>query len=172
MPATLKTYSFLLNFGYAEDGGLGYVPFVSKKKFASAKDAFIDLANFFKDAFLIKEVPVVKPCCEKSKTINPDSDFCGKCKSPLGDYAFDDEAYTDFVRMIGGSDNNSYCGDIVDWDDEARWQSKLPKDLSKVQIVYVAEKSLAAALGYSSDDRVDIDSIFKNQSKTNSFSFW
>ena len=169
----MKTYSFLLNFGFAEDGRLGFVPFVSKQKFASAKDAFIDLANFFKDAFLLKEdKPLSKSCCRHSKAINPDSSYCGKCRALLNESEFDGEAYTDFVHMIGGSDTNSYCGDIVDWDDQARWQSKLPKDLSKVQIVHVAEKALAAALGYSSDDRVTIDSIFKNQSKTNSFSFW
>jgi len=169
-----KNFSFLLNFGYAEDGGLGFVPFVSKQKFTSAKAALVDLANFFRDAFDAKEnAPQTKLCCASTKALEPDALFCIKCASRLKNKEFDFEEYIDFVRMIGGSDCNSYHGDIVDWDPDARWQSELPKDLGEAKIIYVAEKVLAAALGdeYSPDERVTLDSIFKGR-KGNSYSFW
>jgi hypothetical protein len=170
----MKAYSFLLNFGYAEDGGLGFVPFVSKQKFASVKAALVDLANFFRDALAEKEGETEnRVCCGSTLAIEPSAKYCIKCARSLSAKMFDVDEYIDFVRMIGESDCNSYYSNIVAYDDQARWQSELPKDLSDVKIIYVAEKTLAAALGdeYSPNDQVTLDSIFKKR-KGNSYSFW
>jgi hypothetical protein len=169
----MKPYSFLLCFGYAENGKLGFVPFVSNEKFASPKEAFVNLANFFKDAFMSKGFAPHKACCKKSKKLNPDSDFCGKCRSPLDNAAFDSEAFENFVEQISISDNNSYNEDIIDWD-TSLWVPELPEDLNSAKVIYHAEKVLTAAIGdeHSYDKRVTIDSIFKDQDETNFFSYW
>jgi hypothetical protein len=164
-----KTYSFFLNFGYAEDGMLGYIPFSSDKKFSSVKEAFIDLANFFKEAFDRKQHEL-KKCCQSSIKIE-ESNYCNKCGLYLKGIKFDKEIYIDFIKNIACADTNSYFGDIIDCDDNARWQPEFI-GFNDVNIIYVAEKCLAAAIGLSPDDRVNIDSIFEKKSKNNSFSFW
>jgi hypothetical protein len=104
-------------------------------------------------------------------------EYCGKCGLSLLEKEFDADAFIDFVRDIGGADADSYSGEIVPYDDEARWEpvsieEALGDEDKSVKLIYVAEKCLAAALGHSPDDRVDIDKIFKDHRKTNSFSFW
>jgi hypothetical protein len=178
----MKAYTFLLNFGYAESGMLGYVPFHSNKKFSSTKEAFVDLASFFKNAFMSEPEVKLKACCEKtldmsSKLGGEPMEYCGKCGLSLLEKEFDADAFIDFVRDIGGADADSYSGEIVPYDDEARWEpvsieEALGDEDKSVKLIYVAEKCLAAALGHSPDDRVDIDKIFKDHRKTNSFSFW
>lgn len=165
----MKTYSFLLNFGYVEDSGLSFTPFVSNKKFSSTKDAFIDLANFLKDAFVGEPKPK-KNCCIKS--VSDGLKFCGKCGKSTEEPAFNAEHYTDFVRQIDGASIDSYHSGIVEYDEEARWQTDLPENLNEAKIIYNAEWCLAAAIGHSKRSEVTVDTIFKDHRKTNSFSFY
>jgi hypothetical protein len=171
----MKKYIFLLNFGYVESAMLGFVPFSSTKEFSSVKEAFIDLAEFFKSAFMGQKSIQQKCCAAASKKST--SNFCNKCGRSLKEKEFDAEKYIDFVREVGTADVDTYSGEIVDYNyGDSRWQ---PLDLSEcfvnpdsVKVVYVAEKCLAAALGHSPAYRVDIDLILKDHEKTNSFSFW
>lgn len=165
----MKTYSFLLNFGYVEDSGLGFTPFVSDKKFSSTKDAFIDLANFLKDAYVGEPKPK-KACCIKATFTG--SKFCGACGKSTKEPEFDPEGFTSFVRQIDGASIDSFHSEIVDYDEEARWQTNLPEDLNEAKIIYNAEWCLAAAIGHSHRSEVTIEKIFKNHRKTNSFSFY
>ncbi len=164
-------YNIILNFGYAESGSLGFVPFCSEEDFASAKEAFIDLAKFFKEAFDSKYEPRLKKCCLKNK--EGGNEFCSKCGHQLKEEDLGMEDYMQFVAGIGSCDYDTFHGEYVEYDDMARWEPSSDAHLPNYEniTVYVAEKSLAAALGQSPDDRVNIDQIFKDK-KSDSFSFW
>ncbi len=169
----MKTYLFLLNFGYAESSSLGFIPFKSDKKFASTKAAFINLAEFLKEKY-VGEDPVLKSCCIKAVT--DELKFCGKCGRSTAPKKFNSNGYIEFVQGIDGANIDSYASDIADSDCEARWEPVSIEEAfvnpKSTKIIYVAEKCLAAAIGHSPDDRVTIESIFKSHRKTDSFSFW
>ncbi len=173
----MKTYTFLLNFGYAESGGLSYLPFTSRKRFATAKGALIDLAEFLKEHYVQRYTPKLRKCCQANRAKDPTAEFCAKCGTSVADAEFDPEGYMEFVEGIANCDVDGFHGGYIDYDDGYRWQSEgIDKALKNgsIRLVYVAEKVLAAAIGHSPDDRVNIDSIFKDRtkSKSNSFSFW
>ena len=173
-----KTYTFVLNFGYAESGRLSFLPWTSQVTFSNAKEALIDLATFLKEEFLLKHRSEPHKCCTASKEKDPQADFCAKCGRSLAEEEFDPEGYMEWVTEIANCDVDSFHGDYIDWDESKRWQSNgLEGALTKganTRFVYVAEKVLAAAIGHSPDDRVTIDSIFKDRTKSggSSFSFW
>lgn len=149
----MKQYSFLLNFGYAEDSHLGFIPFISDKKFPSATDAFIDLAKFLA---ALNPDDSVSECCK-----NNTSNFCPNCGSPKIIFDFDFEYYSDyFSKMFQLSTLDSYNSLLNDPNEYQRWEPILPKNLSKSYSVYEAEKCLAVALGYSPDKKINIDLIF------------
>jgi len=170
-----NTYTFLLNCGYAEDAHLAFLPFSSREKYATAKEALTDLAVFLKDEYVKRNTP--KRCCEASRTKEPTAAFCGKCGGPLADAGFDPEGYMHFVSEIAGCNVDSFHGGYIDYDETLRWQSEgIEKalDNGSIRVVYIAEKVLAAAIGHSPDERVSIESIFKGRTKSSgsSFSFW
>lgn len=169
----MKTYTFLLNFGYAESGRLAYVPFTSTQKFANAKIALVDLANFFKEHYLELHKPKLKKCCLDNKAKDSTAQFCSKCSKSLVDQDFDDEGYMEFVMDIGGCDTDSY-GEYVDFSADVRWEAGMLGLNKDTRVVYQAEKVLAAAIGHSPDDRVTIERIFEQRTKSKSedFSFW
>ena len=173
-----KTYTFVLNFGYAESGGLAFLPWTSQVTFATAKEARVDLAAFLKEEYLLKHASELRKCCQASKEKDSQAVYCAKCGQSLTEEEFDPEGYMEWVAEIAGCDNDTFHGDYIDWDESKRWQSNgLEGALTKganTRFVYVAEKVLAAAIGHSPDDRVTIDSIFKDRTKSggSSFSFW
>lgn len=168
-----KSYTFLLNFGYAESGMLAFVPCTSKQTYANAKVALIDLAIFFKEKFLENTQVTLNKCCLECKAKDAEAKFCSKCRTSLKENDFNDEEYMEFVQNVGCSSNDS-VGDYMEWSDEHRWEIGMLGPDKNTRVVYVAEKVLAAAIGFSPDDRVTIDSIFADRTKSgsDSFSFW
>lgn len=166
-----KQYTFVLNFGYAESQTLYYTPFTSREKFANAKEALIDLANYFRKHYEGTDPP--KKCCTAAKAKDAEAAFCAKCGLSLKDEEFDADGYIEFVKDIGGADSDTCSANYIEWTDDAEWAYTSP-DGPNPRYVFTAEKVLAAAIGHSPDDRITIDSIFKDRtsSKGNSFSFW
>lgn len=173
-----KKYTFVLNFGYAESGRLSFLPWTSQVGFANAKEALIDLAEFLKEHYWQKYGPKPRKCCKATKEKDPQAEFCSKCGTSLAEEEFDPEGYMQWVSEIADCDTDTFHGKFIEWDESKRWQSDgLEGALTKganTRFVYVAEKVLAAAIGHSPDDRVTIDSIFKDRTKSGgtSFSFW
>lgn len=171
-----KRYTFVLNCGYAESQKLASVPFTSRGTYANAKEALLDLAHFFKEHFRSNEPP--KKCCAASKEKAANDPYCSKCGTYLAEEAFDPEAFMAFIQGISDSDLDSFHGDFIEYDESLRWQSEgmdvIEKKGMQTRFVYQAEKVMAAAIGHSPDDRVNIDTIFKRrtESKEKSFSFW
>jgi hypothetical protein len=171
-----RSYTFALNCGFAEDGELSYTPFTSEQKFASAKEALIDLAQFFKEHFVEGNTPKLKACCTATRAKDTEAKFCSKCGSSLAVKKFDAEAYTEFVHEACLCDNNSYA-ELIDYNEEYRWQPggmEKAADNGSLRFVITAEKVLAAALGESPDERVTIETIFQDRTKAGGkvFSFW
>ena len=175
-----RTYTFLLSCGYAESASLSFMPFTSSEKYASAAVALMDLAAYLKEQYDERHGPrEPKACCLSTKKKDGEALFCSKCRSSLVPEGFDEERFMDFVSGACQSDIDTFHGDYIDWDEDDRWQSdggaleSAVQDKS-VRFVYTAEKVMAAALGHSPDDRVTIESIFKDRTKGGgkSFSFW
>jgi len=175
-----KTYTLALNCGYAENASLSFTPFTSHLKYASAKDALLDLANFFKEQYDVKFAAQIKTCC-KINLSKKDSDaqYCSKCGTFLYEEdTFDDTlAFVEFVNEICQADCNAFHGDYIDYDEQHRWQPEGFEEAvanGSVRFVYTAEKVMAAAIGQTPDHRVTIDQIFKERTGkgSKSFSFW
>ncbi len=169
-----KAYTFVLNFGYAESGGMSFTPFTSQRSYATAKEALVDLAEFLKEQYLQRNAPKPKKCCIENKEKDSTAEHCKKCGRPLADEEFDEEGYMEYVSSVDGMIFDSFCGEFMDYDESLRWQCEGLEGGKNLRFVYTAEKVLAAAIGHSPDDRVSIDSIFKDRTKGqgNSFSFW
>jgi hypothetical protein len=170
-----KNYTFLLNCGYAEDAYLSYLPFTSRYKFATAREALIDLALFIKEQYVQRYAHEPKKCCKANRAKDPSAEFCAKCGHKIANEEFDPQGYMQFILdMACCCTVDSFHGNFIDYDEDARWQSEGINTKDAIRCVYVAEKVLAAAIGHSPDDRVNIESIFKDRtkSKDNSFSFW
>lgn len=169
-----KRYTFALNFGYAEDASLGFVPFTSSQRYADAKEALLDLAAFFKEHYVATLAPRLKKCCESARSKDPGAKFCPKCGKPLDPDGLDADGFMDWLRRLDGCSVDSYHGEVVPYDEGQRWQPGGLEGLESVRTVHVAEKVLAAAIGHSPDGRVTIESIFKDRTKSGgrSFSFW
>lgn len=163
-------YNIILHFGYAEDGSLGFVPFSCDQEFDSPKDAFINLAEFFREAFEKGSAPTLKKCCLLNK--EQGYKFCPKCGSPLSKKDFDAERYVDFVKGIGESNTDSYNGDYVEYTGRNRWEPSYDIEVPNHHniIVWVAEKVLAAAIGHSPHPDRNIDNVFAKEGDR--FSFW
>jgi hypothetical protein len=174
-----RPYTFLLNFGYAESGGLSFLPWTSRVTFSTAREALVDLATYLRDVYVSKSVREPRACCVGSREKDPGAQFCHKCGRVLAEVEFDPEAFMQWVSEIGVCDTDTFHGDYIEWDDEARWEAgvlegALVKGGGGARIVYTAEKVLAAAIGHSPDERVTIESIFEARTKSGSshFSFW
>lgn len=173
-----RAYTFALNCGYAEDGALSYTPFTSSFKYSSAKGALLDLAAFFKEQYEMNLACASekKGCCTISVIENKKAKYCSNCGRALWDNCFDAEGFSQFISDICRADCNTYHEKIF-CDEYDRWQ---PGGLEEavtdgsLRFIYTAEKVMAAAVGHSPDDRVTIESIFKDRTKIKgkSFSFW
>lgn len=170
-----KPYTFVLNFGYAESGGMSFTPFTSKVSFATAKEALIDLATFFKEQYLLHHAVKLKKCCEANKAKDPAVEFCAKCGRSVVDEEFDAEGYMEYVQSVDGTNCDSFHGDIMDYDQSFRWQCEGLESGKNLRFVYQAESVLATCIGHSPyPDKVTLQRIFKDrtQRKSTSFSFW
>lgn len=152
----MQKYNIILNFGYAESQGLGYVPFESSKQFASPKEAFIDLANFLKKA--CEGEKILKKCCEKNKKEN--INYCPKCGSNLNTEELDYDTFVAFLGQIESANFDSYSGLIGGYDEDHCWQPECINLNGNNIIISEAEKCLAAAIGLNYRDNITIDNIF------------
>lgn len=168
-----KSYTFMLSFGYAESQSLAFVPFTSTQKFASAKEALLDLSQFMLEHYVAKHTQKLKKCCEESKARDTNAKFCSQCSRSLEAAEFDVDDFMDFVRGVSYCDIDQYHGDFVEYSSTSRWEPMLGTKKT-MRIVYTAEKVFAAAVGHSPSDQVTIESIFgrRTQQKEEDFSFW
>ncbi len=164
----MKQYTFVLNFGYAEDAALSFFPFTSYTKHSSSKKALIDLATFLKDAFSARNRGSTEPCCVALKKKHPIAKFCYECGRLIDKEEFDGEAFIDWLRDL----NN--CGSIdelhssfIDYDETSPWQSDGLENQPNPIFVYEAEWVLAAAVGWP-----DNKAFEKIKNTKNSFSFY
>ena len=167
----MKSYTFVLNFGYVESSRLSYFPFTSTGKYKSAKEALVDLANFLKEQYLEKHAVELRACCEANKLKDSEAEYCSKCRRPLQEAEFDDEEFIDWIQGMSSCDVDSFHGDYIDWDPEYRWQSDGLEGAVNQRFVYQAEWVLAAALGYPHRDDVTFEDICKQRTKEKKESF-
>jgi hypothetical protein len=169
-----KAYTFVLNFGYVESSRLSFLPWTSKEKYATARDALVDLAMFLKEKFLERHAVKPKKCCLDSKAKDSGAEFCRKCGRSLVDEDFDAERYMEFVSGIGDCDIDTFHGEYIDWNASERWQTEGLEGAVNQRFVYQAEKVLAAAINQTPDDRRTFETICKDRTKykMDSFHFW
>lgn len=140
--------TMLLNFGYAEDGSIAYVPMAyTGKGFADRVDAIISLAEYFKRKF-IGEPRKIRSCCEGFKKLK--KNFCADCGHSLTDDEFDTDSFRQFLREFPQLTNDSYG---FSWDESQEGTIWTPEvDMSvllkqkNVLILISAEKVLITAL--------------------------
>lgn len=170
---TAKRYTFVLNFGYAESGHMGYMPWTSRRTYKDAKDALVDLATFLKEQFVSDEnEPPTKKCCVANHEKEPEAQYCSKCGRDIGATEFDGEEFVDWCRQLD-TDIDTFAG-MVECDREARWQAGLLEGSPNQRFVYNAELVLAAAVGHVHHDKHDWEAICKarTKSKKDAFTYW
>lgn len=156
-------YTIFLNFGYAEDSSVGYLPFDSMYTYDSAKEAFQDLAKYLKECYLVNvsEAPV-KPCCIETASKLPNPRFCAVCGAPITKTSteFDEEAFEVFLSELPKFTINDFP---IEWNPEDRWQLLNTADMDgKVVFVHETEKCVLAALGYCLNENT-FDGIFEEE---------
>lgn len=168
-----KRYTMVLNFGYAENGHVGYVPFVSRQTFKDAKEALVHLANYLKDAWEVEHKVEPKKCCIATKEKDPDAEYCTKCRMSVGKQEFDEEDFIDNFLMQLNTDYDTLAG-LIDWDREAPWECGHLEGAPNPRFVYNAELVIAAVLGYPKHEDRTWETICKNRTKSrkDSFSYW
>lgn len=167
-----KQYTLVLNFGFAESQHTGFVPWTSKQKFADAKEALLDLANFLKEQYVGSKEPM-KSCCQATVAKTPDASFCSKCGHKLEVDEFDGEAFTEWLVGLN-TDTDTLSADYVEWDPDHRWQTGSLEGAPNQRFVYNAEHVLAAAVGHNYFDHLDFAEICKRRTKAKveSFNYW
>lgn len=168
----MKSYTFVLNFGYVESSSLSYFPFTSTGKYRDAKEALLDLATFLKEQFVgNKAVP--RKCCVTSKEKEPDAEFCSKCGRALAPEEFDEDAFQNWLVDMSRCDIDSFHGEFIDYDESQRWQSGSLEGAINQRFVYQAEWVIAAALGFPHGEPTfeDICSD-RTKEKRESFSYY
>jgi len=154
----MKSYTLILNFGYAESQTTGYYPFVSTgKKFASAIEAIEDLAEFLKEKFIQANdaQPSIKQCCTDSAAANPNAKYCSECGRFLNEEEFtiDDDEFEEFLFELNGSTTDD-LGRIILSDIEDRWELGL---FEKNEVfIYNAEKVISSIIGIGSYTKEEI----------------
>jgi hypothetical protein len=148
-----KNYILILNFGYVESQTLGYVPFASNKKFATAQAALISLAEFFKRHFLGEEQ---KPeqCCLDMLSANPKAKFCSNCSTSLLSKTIDQNLFYNYILDIARHNSDSYSAECVSYfSDDQEWE---PIDIqscfkkgANVRFVSQAEVVIPTVLGFT-----------------------
>ncbi len=164
-----KNYTFVLNFGYVESSGLSYLPFSSRGKYATAREALVDLSNFMKEEYLRDNMKPLKKCCTANKKKNPSMEFCPKCGSPLKEEEFDVESFIEWVANLNGSIIDGFQIDMYSGD--KRWESLGLEGTPNQRFVYQAEWVIAAAIGYPIRADITFDDICKSRTKQKKQSF-
>lgn len=161
-----KQYTLILNFGYAESGRLGFMPWTSKKKFKDAKEAILDLARYLKDRYLENTSRPLKKCCQKS-TENEGAEYCLKCGHPLIESVFVGERFSDW--LIGLDTDANTFHEYIAWDSDPEWEAGTfgPNQ----RFVYQAEAVLAAAVGSPKDPDITFEEICRRRTKSKSDDF-
>lgn len=166
-----KQYTFVLNFGYVESTRLSYLPFISNNKYADAKEALLDLAQFLKEHYLKANSSPSRKCCDASKKKLPLEPFCSKCGKALKEEEFDDEHFIDWLREMNDCDVDTFHADFIDYDTSNRWQTDGLEGGPNQRFVYEAEWVIAAALGYPHKKELTFEVLCKNRTRTKSDSF-
>jgi hypothetical protein len=167
----MKSYTFVLNFGYVESSGLSYMPFTSSGKYKGAKEALVDLAKFLKEQYLVQHESKPKKCCLASKAKDASAVYCAKCGHTLAEEEFNDEHFVEWLRELDGLDIDRYHGDYIDYDTSHRWQSEGLEGAVNQRFVYQAEWVLTAALGYPHREDQTFEDICKERTKEKRESF-
>jgi hypothetical protein len=172
--AEMKQYTFVLNFGYVESSMLSYFPFVSSNKYRDAKSALIDLSLFLKEQYHIRYAKDPRDCCLKSKENDSEAKYCSRCSSSLVEEPFDDENFVDWLRRMSTCDVDTFHADIIEYDEEHRWQPDGLEGGTNLRFVYQAEWVIAAAIGYPHREGRTFEDICKDRTKAkrDSFSYY
>jgi len=169
-----KQYILVLSFGYAEDQALGVIPFTSKRRFASFKEAVVDLAAFFRSHYE-GEPAETKKCCTATLQKDADAHYCSRCRTSLRKEEFNPDQFEDWLSRISGTTVDSYSADFVPYSSDPDWDvcdfEKACAPKANTRFVYQAEKVLCAAIGHSVHPDITLDTIFKARSGK-SVSFW
>lgn len=167
----MNKYCFILNFGYAEDSHLGWVPFSSEKEFASAKDAFIDLSKFFLNSYMERHKEA--KCCAsaRAKEINI---YCSKCGNFISENELNEEDFLNFLVEISTSTVDSYAAHHSSEDDYPEWESSCDSidSIGYVRFfVSEAERCIATAVNHNIYNDRNIDDLFDSL-EGNNISFY
>jgi hypothetical protein len=166
----MKSYTFVLNFGYVESAGLCYMPWSSELKFKSAKEALVDLAEFLKEQYLNSHKVELKKCCKASKEKDSEAEFCSKCGRALQEEEFDSEDFEEWLSQMDGHRIDGF-GEYVDFSSDERWEPGYLEGAKNPRFVYNAEWVLSAALGYPHRDDQTFEEICKERTKEKRESF-
>lgn len=165
----MKSYTFVLNFGYVESAGLCYMPWSSELKFKSAKEALVDLAEFLKKQYLDSHKVEPKKCCKLSKGKDSEAEFCSKCGNSLQEDDFDSEDFEEWLRSMDGHTIDGF-GDFIEFGED-RWEPGSFEGSKNQRFVYNAEWVLSAALGYPHREDHTFEDICKERTKEKRESF-
>jgi len=146
-PATF--HSALLNFGYAEDASIAYIPIVwTGKPFTNRLDAIVSMAEHFKRKWMGDPV-VNKVCCSKYKNKN----YCADCGRNQDDNVFDMKDFVgNFLKELPSKTTDSYG---LSWDESQEgdiWTPDFELEVDtffktkNILILISAEKVFALAL--------------------------
>jgi hypothetical protein len=165
----MKSYTFVLNFGYVESSGLSYTPWTSAKKYKDAKDALVDLAEFFKEQYLERHQVKHKKCCQASKEKDTEAEYCSKCGRTLEDDGFDPEHFEEWISGMDGHRIDGFS-EIIEFGDH-RWDYGRLEGMPNQRFVYNAEWVLSAALGHPHRADRTFEEICKERTKKKQDSF-
>lgn len=166
----MKFYTFVLNFGYVESASLSFMPWSSNKKFKDAKEALVDLANFFKEQYCTSSECEPKKCCKATSEKDASAEFCSKCGNRLSPMAFSGDNFIDWLRNMSVCDQDGIA-DFIDWDTKHRWQTGELEGALNQRFVYQAEWVLAAAVGHPHHKEITFEDICKTRTKSRKESF-
>ncbi len=168
----MKSYTFVLSFGYVEHCSLYYMPWKSSKKFASAKEALVDLSLYLKKKFEESHNRHISSCCHQSIKADSSADFCSKCGTRL-QHDFDDEEFRDWLFQMSTCDIDTFHGDFIDWEEDPEWESGDLEDAPNQRFVYQAEWVISTAAGYPYGDKTFEDLCQeRTKEKKKSFSYY
>ena len=156
----MNKYCFILNFGYAEDSHLGWVPFSSEKEFASVKDAFIDLSKFFLNSYMERHKEA--KCCSSARAKGI-STYCSNCGNFIGQNEFNEEDFLNFLLEISTSTVDSYAANYSSESDYPEWESSCDA-MSLIGyirfFVSEADRCIAMAVGHNIYNDRNVNDLF------------
>jgi hypothetical protein len=140
--------TILLNFGFAEDSSIAYIPMTfTGKGFKDRAEAILSLAEYLKKKFL-GDFERLDSCCKQY--VEQSKKFCADCGRNLCEEEFDFYEFEAFLKGLPSLTNDSYG---FSWDDsqgETIWTPNVDMvDFCKSKntlVVISAEKILRLAL--------------------------